>query len=549
MRRVFVIQREYGLSMSDLPPINAILNGPHWPSRVRVVRVEPRGTTRVLIEAVTLDDQCRLISRLLKREDLTGLEMEAETDRPTLTGDPTGFRLAAEATRIRLAHTHDPQFAVSVARIDPLPHQLEAVYYYMLRQPRLRFLLADDPGAGKTIMAGLLLKELKLRGAITRTLIVAPANLAPQWQREMTEKFDEPFDLVNRAALTARGSRAWEITDQCVVSIDFAWRADVLESVNATTPVVVGNEVFGPQTVNLYDSRERPQPFPLGVGRRLEGRALRVALDTNLETYQYAAALALVEREGPVLVDAHSTRQVLAGLLRHARDRLAFNFGDAAQALDTALPQATGQTRGYLLAWRDQVVQPSDDDRLRELYFSAEVKRLNYGYAGWLERVFRFQESALRQAAVAWGVRFRSQRQEYLDRKWVEAQPGLVEHLKRTPRRGGGQGLDYVKRSASRPLLQAVLAYLAQKQQDEQLQRFLGLSSRLEGLADLRNDWVHRSQGVRRADLEEAFGGSLDEASATLAEMFHLLTGEEVGANPYDAINDLCRALMRGQQP
>ncbi|HUV91034.1 MAG TPA: SNF2-related protein, partial [Anaerolineae bacterium] len=69
----------------------------------------------------------------------------------------------------------------------------------MLRQPRLRFLLADDPGAGKTIMAGLLLKELKLRGALTRTLIVAPANLAPQWQREMADKFDEPFDLVDRA--------------------------------------------------------------------------------------------------------------------------------------------------------------------------------------------------------------------------------------------------------------------------------------------------------------------------------------------------------------
>jgi hypothetical protein len=213
------------------PPIGAVLSGPHWPDRVRVVRVEPRGTDRVLIEAVTLDEQARLIlSRLLKLQNLDGLEIEAEADHPTLTGDPTGFRLAAEATRIRLAHTYDPRFAVSVSRIDPLPHQLEAVYYYLLRQPRLRFLLVDDPDAGKTIMAGLPLKELKLRGAIIRTLIVAPANLAPQWQREMAEKFDEPFDLVNRAALNARGSRAWEITDQCVVSLDFAWRADVLES-------------------------------------------------------------------------------------------------------------------------------------------------------------------------------------------------------------------------------------------------------------------------------------------------------------------------------
>ena len=215
---------------STLPPIGAILSGPHWPTRVRVVRVEARGTARVLIEAVTLDEQSRLLQRVLRREELAVLQIDSIADRPTLDGDPLGFRLAAEATRIRLAYTHDPLFASSVARIDPLPHQLEAVYHYMLPQPRLRFLLADDPGAGKTIMAGLLLKELKLRGAITRTLVVAPANLVPQWQREMRDKFDETFNIVDRAALNARDSRAWEISDQCVVSVDFAWRADVLES-------------------------------------------------------------------------------------------------------------------------------------------------------------------------------------------------------------------------------------------------------------------------------------------------------------------------------
>jgi len=89
-------------SFPDLPPIGAILSGPHWPDRVRVVRVEPKGKNRMLIEAVTLDDESRLISRLLKIEDLANLEIELEADRPTLRGDPTGFRLAAEATRIRL---------------------------------------------------------------------------------------------------------------------------------------------------------------------------------------------------------------------------------------------------------------------------------------------------------------------------------------------------------------------------------------------------------------------------------------------------------------
>ncbi len=213
-----------------LPPVGAILSGPFWPGRVRVVRVEPRRDRRALIEAVTLDEQSRLITRNFSAEELAQLQVEAAAAQRTLDGDATGFKLAAEATRIQLAHTYDPQFAVSVARIDPLPHQLEAVYHYMLKQPRLRFLLADDPGAGKTIMAGLLLKEMKLRGALTRTLIVAPANLVAQWQREMGEKFDEPFDVIDRGVLNARGSRAWELADQCAVSVDFAWQPDVMES-------------------------------------------------------------------------------------------------------------------------------------------------------------------------------------------------------------------------------------------------------------------------------------------------------------------------------
>jgi superfamily II DNA or RNA helicase len=249
-----------------LPSVNAILSGPNWPGRVRVVRVDPRGASRVLIEAVTLDEQARLISRVFRVDELASLQIEASDHLPSLDGDPLGFKLAAEATRIRLAYTYDPQFAVSVAHIDPLPHQLEAVYHHMLRQPRIRFLLADDPGAGKTIMAGLLLKELKLRGAVTRTLIVAPANLAPQWQRELGEKFDEAFDLVDRAALAARESRAWEISDQCVVSMDFAWRADVLESLARAQrwDLVIVDEAHKMAAYQRGSKLERTRRYRLG---------------------------------------------------------------------------------------------------------------------------------------------------------------------------------------------------------------------------------------------------------------------------------------------
>jgi len=146
----------------------------------------------------------------------------------TFAANPEHFRLAVEAHHIRLAYEYDPHFAVSLSQIAPLPHQLSAVYDYILSRPRIRFMLADDPGAGKTIMAGLALKELKYRRVVDRTLIISPANLIPQWQRELDEKFDEEFMVVDRALLRAfSGRNAWEAQPQCITSIDFAKQDDV----------------------------------------------------------------------------------------------------------------------------------------------------------------------------------------------------------------------------------------------------------------------------------------------------------------------------------
>ncbi len=111
--------------------------------------------------------------------------------------------LAMESHRIRHAYQFDPLFAVNVPQVDSLPHQIEVVYHYILRNPRVRFLLADDPGAGKTIMAGLLLKELKYRGIIQRILIVVPGHLKDQWLREMEERFSESFAVVDRVVIKA----------------------------------------------------------------------------------------------------------------------------------------------------------------------------------------------------------------------------------------------------------------------------------------------------------------------------------------------------------
>src|SRR5881275_1577605 len=145
--------------------------------------------------------------------------------------NPLDFFLLVEAARIRLAYSFDPFFAVSMSGIQALPHQLQAVYERMLPQARLRFLLADDPGAGKTIMAGLLLKELKLRGVINYILILTPAPLTVQWQDELYHKFDETFEVVNSDMVGNQlAGNVWERYRQCIASIDFAKQESITQS-------------------------------------------------------------------------------------------------------------------------------------------------------------------------------------------------------------------------------------------------------------------------------------------------------------------------------
>ena len=150
------------------------------------------------------------------------------TSRPA---DAERLRLLVESARIRLAYAYDRQFAVSLSGIRTLPHQIEAVYMKMLPQPRLRFLLADDPGAGKTIMAGLLIKELKLREAIDRCLILVPAPLTIQWQDELLRFFNEPFQIVHSANDQQQLLNLWEREPLVISSIDYAKRDDVRDRV------------------------------------------------------------------------------------------------------------------------------------------------------------------------------------------------------------------------------------------------------------------------------------------------------------------------------
>jgi SNF2 family DNA or RNA helicase len=153
---------------------------------------------------VTYEDAAgRVGQQLVYRADEPRLELVQQGRAWSFDGDGKALRLVSEAYRIRLAYLFDPYLAIHTSRITPLPHQITAVYGEMLPRQPLRFLLADDPGAGKTIMAGLLIKELMIRGDLDRCLIVAPGGLVEQWQDELDQKFGVSFDILTRDQIEA----------------------------------------------------------------------------------------------------------------------------------------------------------------------------------------------------------------------------------------------------------------------------------------------------------------------------------------------------------
>lgn len=166
---------------------------------VTVINVKWIGT--VAIELTYKDAEGNLGSELVYRDREPTLEIVTTGQPWSFDGNGALFRLVSEARRIHLAYLFDPLLAVHTSLVEPLPHQLTAVYEQMLPRQPLRFLLADDPGAGKTIMTGLLIKELLVRGDLQRCLIVCPGNLAEQWQDELDRRFHLPFEIMTNDAL------------------------------------------------------------------------------------------------------------------------------------------------------------------------------------------------------------------------------------------------------------------------------------------------------------------------------------------------------------
>lgn len=271
---------------------------------VTVEAAEPEGEDIVFLTIRTqagLLDEVPVPTQVLE----AALETATQFDRNLVPGDDLFFLI--ESSRIRLAFAHDPYFAVSLSGIEALPHQLETVYEQMVPQAQLRFLLAHDPGAGKTIMSGLLIKELKLRGVLDRVLILCPAPLTIQWQDEMRTKFEETFEIVtSELARNRLAGNVWERFDQVIASIDFAKQDDILPSIlRAEWDLVVIDEAHKLSARTYGTEVKKTKRYEMGeqLSKTTDRLLLCTATPHQGDVDQFAHFLRLLDEDQFVALD------------------------------------------------------------------------------------------------------------------------------------------------------------------------------------------------------------------------------------------------------
>jgi SNF2 family DNA or RNA helicase len=229
------VGRESTIALLEDLTKGALVAGVTPDRAVTVIDVSWHGSEVLTLTYRTADGA--VAERLIYREDEPRLAIVEEGKPWAFDGDGEAFKLASEAKRIDLAYLFDPYVAVSTSLVEPLPHQITAVYEAMLPRQPLSFLLADDPGAGKTIMTGLFIRELIVRGDLRRCLIVAPGSLVEQWQTELSEKFHLDFTLLTRDRIEGSASgNPFADSDLLIARLDKLSRDEDLQLILDNAP-------------------------------------------------------------------------------------------------------------------------------------------------------------------------------------------------------------------------------------------------------------------------------------------------------------------------
>ena len=314
---------------------NVTVYGPLFPEPVQVILATPMdGGVRLIGKGVRSNT---VYEPILTHEQLAILSASPVTE--PFDGDASKFRLGVEAMRLGLAYEYDPYFSLSIARVDPLPHQLEAVYDYFVKLPRIRFLLADDPGAGKNIMAGLLIKELKIRGLVKRTLIVTPANLSFQWQRELKDKFRESFEVVRSDVLRANyGMNPWQEKNQVITSVSWVSRIeDAKDSLlRSDWDLIIVDEAH---KMSAYSADKKTLAYQLGeaLSQMTDHYLLMTATPHKGDPQNFCLFLSLLDKD--VYGDVKSLEEAMA------RHEAPFYLRRTKEALVTFPDPETGQVK------------------------------------------------------------------------------------------------------------------------------------------------------------------------------------------------------------
>ena len=288
-----------------------------------VLGIDPTGAVSVIAAVFKGPDSLEVTyktavgtlgQRLLFHEDEPRIT-PAVTKCWSLSAPAAVFTLAAEARRISLAARFDPYLAVRTSAVEPLPHQISAVYQHMLPQLPLRFLLADDPGAGKTVMTGLLVKEMLARGDLERCLIVAPGSLCEQWQDELYSKFGLGFDILTNDAFEAAATRnAFLEHSLAIARLDKLARSEDIQAKlkNSRWDLVVVDEAHK-MAATLYGSEVKyTKRFQLGqlLSALTENLLLLTATPHNGKPEDFQLFLSLLDPDR------------FEGAKRHGRDPL-----------------------------------------------------------------------------------------------------------------------------------------------------------------------------------------------------------------------------------
>ena len=310
---------------------------------------------------------------LLYRDREPTLEI-GETGRPwSFDGDGKLFRLVSEAHRINLAHLFDPLLAIHTSMVDPLPHQITAVYGEMLPRQPLRFLLADDPGAGKTIMAGLLIKELLIRGDIHRCMIVCPGNLAEQWQDELYQRFQLPFEILTNDKLeSARTGNWFSENSLAICRLDKLSRNEDVQAklANADWDLIVCDEAHKMSATYFGSEVKYTKRYRLGqlLGQITRHLLLMTATPHNGKPEDFQLFMALLDsdrfegrpRDGVHTVDA-------SDLMRRLVKEQLLKFDGRA-----LFPERRAYTVGYKLSDAEATLYKAVTDYVREEFNRAD---------------------------------------------------------------------------------------------------------------------------------------------------------------------------------